>query len=204
MRLHVVLATGAVGLAIAALWLTIARRSPEPVRPAAMAAEDPVAVLQREVAALKQQVARQAVAPAPVAAPRVDAAANAPAVTDPRVKRPPEGYRPAEIAEMLESHYAGELTDPAWSDKLQGDLKAALADHGGTTVSSTQCTTSLCKVGVVHETAAAQRELASRVVALPAFAAGVFFRYEDGAEPPRTVLYVMRKGHDIREAMAAR
>jgi hypothetical protein len=123
---------------------------------------------------------------------------------DPASKPANANVQPSDIAEMLESHRTSELLDRAWSDKLHAELGAALSLHTGTTISSTECAASLCRVTLQHETVAAQNELASNVAALPGLSAGAFYHYESDQEPPRTVLYVVREGHDIREMLVAR
>lgn len=169
-----------------------AAREPDPV--------DRLRALQRDVDALKQSVQR----PRIVVAPARDAPPEGSAgETHASEARPPEPISPVEIPEMLEVHHAREAVDRAWTDKLRTELDAALGTGHTSTVAAVLCAASLCKISFVHETAGAQRELASTIASLAGFSAGVFYRYEEGAEPPRTVLYVVREGHDIRDLLAA-
>ena len=205
MKLHraAILATGVAGAVAAAIWLTgetgdPAARDAAGPRGRASPASDPIRTLEREVDALRARVDRPRVT-ATAADERPAGGAASPGESPPR---PARVYEPAEIAAMLDVYHASEPPDPRWTD----DLRAALAGVGGgpgTTVTSVQCSRSLCKAAVVHDTAASQRDLASRLVGLPAIAGGVLFDYEDGADPPRTTLYIAREGHSFRDMIAA-
>jgi hypothetical protein len=206
MRPHraVFLGAAVIGVAIFAIAMTPGKnaRTPARVGAKALTTTDPIAALQREVDLLKDRVNRPQAVLVRSGQTRKDAAIVSPASdAAPKSTRPID---PAEVAEMLEAHYTSELADPVWSDKVRAELSAALGvQHSGTTMSSVQCTTSLCKVAVLHETIDVQKDLANRVAGLPVLSAGVFYRYDDSARPPRTVLYVVREGRDIRGLLAA-
>jgi hypothetical protein len=168
------------------------------------AVSEPIAALQREIELLKLIARRPQAVPAPSGSTRAQdtpAASPAPGPTP----EPARALQPVEVAERLEDHFMGEPADRVWSDQVRSELQAALsAQPTGTRMTSAECATSLCKVTLLHETTHAQRELASTVASLPALGAGVFYHYEQHTEPPRTVLYVVREGHDIREMVAVR
>lgn len=206
MRLYraVPVSMGIIGVAVIAISVTA---GPPPQAPPATtrtsAATDPVSALQREVDLLKEQVRRpQVVVSPPGAAQGSDVKSASP---EPESAPPPvSDIDPVRVAALLDVHHAREPADRVWSDALRADLSAVLdARHAGTRVSATACATSLCKVTVVHETLAAQQELASTIASLPALSAGVFYSYQNTESPPRTVLYVVREGHDISEMFAA-
>jgi len=169
---------------------------------ATAATAESVAALQREVEALKKEVKRPhaTVIPGPT---QDSGAASASPDHDP-APHPVKAVEPAQITAMLEAHHASEPVDRASSDELNAGLSAALDAHrDGTTVSEARCAVSLCKVTLVHDSHDAQMQLAAKVAGLPALRAGVFYSYQDTEKPPRTVLYVVREGHDISEMIAA-
>lgn len=173
----------------------------EPARTAhpGPASADPVAALRRDVELLQHRLEQPRPLLHPVADVR-DAATGSPSA-DSAVE--PSAIDAVEIAHRLEASHTSEPPDRASSDKLEAALGAALAGRSsGTVVSSARCTASLCKVTLVHETVDAQRDLASHVASLPALRDGAFYSYED-SEPPRTVLYVVRPGHTIRDLLVA-
>jgi hypothetical protein len=165
---------------------------------------DPIATLQREVDALKDKIQRpQVVLRSADKTPEEETTIASP-VPDPASKPTNANVQASDVAEMLESHRTSEPLDRTWSDKLHAELGAALSLHAGTTISATECAASLCRVTLLHETVHAQNELAFNMAALPGLSAGVFYHYETDQEPPRTVLYVVREGHDMRDMLVAR
>jgi hypothetical protein len=207
-RLHraIFLGAGIIGAGIVAISVTIkhTRREPAGVAARLSVTPDPIATLQREVDALKEKIQRpQVVLRSADKAPEEKTTIASP-LPDPASKPTNANDQASEIAEMLESHHTSEPLDRAWSDKLHAELGAAVSLHPGTTISSTECAASLCRVTLLHETVQAQNELAFNVAALPGLSAGVFYHYESDQEPPRTVLYVVREGHDMREMLVAR
>jgi hypothetical protein len=208
MRLHlaVLVAAGVAGAAIAAISATDEPMPPQPaiVRFTSVPAADSLTSLRQEVELLKEKVERPRTAVVTADEVGDEAPTIAPAASDAVTTPSKAGASATETAEILEAQYASEPFERAWSEKLYAELQTALAAQDTrSTVSSAQCTTSLCKVSVLHETVDAQRELASNVVSLPALSTGVFYHYEAGTTLPRTVLYVVREGHDIRELLAA-
>jgi hypothetical protein len=213
MRLYRAVPLGVgIGVAIVAIVVVVEHRPREaPAGARSLAKNDPIAVLQRDVELLKGKIAQPRIVLVPSEKSRAEQAAPAPPADD---TRSPAGdavspqaspsEQAAATARILEAHYTSEPIDQAWSDNLRAELDGVLGPHTGTTMSSTRCAASLCKVSLVHETAQVQNELASHIASLPGLSAGVYYHYEDGAEPPRTVLYVVRDGHDLTHAMAAR
>ena len=165
---------------------------------------DPITALQREIDRLKAKIEHPPIAQRSPEPPREAGGTAAPAAPGPTSQLSSD-YQPADVAQILEAHYSSERGDQTWSDRVNAELSVALgAQRTGTTLSSTRCAASLCKVTLLHDNAAAQVELASHVATLPALSAGVFYHYEDDADPPRTVLYIVREGHDFQEMLAAR
>lgn len=178
-------------------------RPPERGSATAAAASDPVVALQREVGLLKQLVMRPRVMSVP-STPTQDSNATGESRDLDMAPQPVKAIEPGQVVAMLEAHFAGESADRAWSDTLRRELSHVLdVSQTRTTVSAVECATSLCKVTLIHENLEAQRELGPTIASLPVLSAGVFYSYLDNEKPPRTVLYVMREGHDISEMLAA-
>jgi hypothetical protein len=103
-----------------------------------------------------------------------------------------------QVTEALERKYATEPVDRSWGNKQTDDIRNAIGETvPGTRLASVQCASSLCKVVLQHDTAAAQHDVASHLGGLPAMRAGIFYRYDEDPNQPRTTLYVLREGFDL-------
>jgi hypothetical protein len=203
-RRVILLGVALIGVAVIAVSATgdeAPRRPPHGT--ARTATADPVAALQRDVDLLKQQVRQPHVTLVPAGSAQASVGAGEPSQLDaaPQARK---ALDPAQVAAMLEAHHGNEPEDRAWTDTLRTELSTVLnGSQTRTIVSAVQCATSLCKVTLSHASLDGQRALASTVAGIPALRAGVFYSYRDGEDPPRTVLYVVREGHDVSEMLAA-
>jgi hypothetical protein len=204
LRWTVLLCVGLIGVVI----LLISATSEPSGRPAerdiatVAAVDDSVVVLQREVAFLKQRMMRSR-----------EMSTSTKVTQDPNttvesrdmdtVRQPVKTLELRQVAAMLEAHFTGDSADPAWSYTLRRELSDAVdLRQMRTTLSAVECATSLCKIILVHENLKAQTEFAPTIASVPALSSGVFYTYLNNENPPRTVLYVMREGHDIGEILA--
>lgn len=181
--------------------------------PAAVPADTRGEELQRQLEALRrdvskleqQQLQRPAPAPAPpVEAPRPPAAPGGPVHEDEAVKLFPSSSpgelarRSRELVTQLASHLEERLeTEPLdrdWSSEQLARMEDAIRGLGRTQVLQATCGSTLCRVVVGHETPEDQQQFTLDVGPLEPFRAGVFFQPDAQARPPRTTLYVLRKG----------
>ena len=162
------------------------------------APSDEIVALRRDVALLKARSTSPTpgLLMVPVGEkPKEEAPAAAP---DPAVARAKTEEQVTQVTEALEHKYATEPVDRSWGDKQTDDIRNAIGESvPGTRLASVQCASSLCKVVLQHETAAAQHEIASHLGGLPAMRAGVFYHYDEDPNQPRTTLYVLREGFDL-------
>jgi hypothetical protein len=122
------------------------------------------------------------------------------APTSPEAQKAAAQEQERKVAATLEDKLASETVDPVWSRKRSQDLRNAVGTQDPrSVVSSVACASTLCKLVLNHDTLAAQREIAAKLVELEPFHAGVVFSYDKAATPPKTTLYVMREQHDFGE-----
>jgi len=119
-----------------------------------------------------------------------------------RVSDAPAVLEPAHVAAQLEARARAASLDPGATEALRRELARALSSQPHTTLAEVACSAALCRVAMVHDDLDAQRELAPAVAGLPALGAGAFYDYVEDAAPPRTILYVVAEGQDIRELLA--
>jgi hypothetical protein len=101
------------------------------------------------------------------------------------------------MMETLEHRHDSEPVDPSWSEKQSAEIRSQVGkDIPGTTLSTTSCASSLCRVVLLHETTDAQMAASRKLATLPVMAPGVFYDYHTDTLPPQTVLYVLRAGTD--------
>jgi len=132
-------------LGVAALVIVIGRdylrKSPEISQLSAS-----LAAIEHEPASVVRVIEHEVpVAPAPAMAPAAEPTA-----------KPPEPSRPSstknertmeQVHERVETIYVDEAVDPAWSTRLDADLRSAAASLGaGDNVKSLDCRTTMCRI----------------------------------------------------------
>ncbi len=163
--------------------------------------------LERDVSTLEKQLRqRPALAPSlPLEVSRPPAAPGGPgheaeAVT-PSLPRSPEELAQrsqglvTELASHLDERLETEPLDRDWSSEQLRRMEDAIRGLGRTQLLQATCGSTLCRVVVDHESTEDQQQFALDAGPLEPFHAGVFFQPDAQARPPRTTLYVLRKGH---------
>lgn len=121
---------------------------------------------------------------------------------DPAVEEEKLREQARATAQALDARYASEGVDAEWSRKTVRALAESIAAQDARAhLARVECATTLCRVVVDHDSAQAQSDLAAAVSGLDAFRSGVIFDYAEDAAAPRTTMYVLREGTDLRAAL---
>jgi hypothetical protein len=103
--------------------------------------------------------------------------------------------RHQQMLDELAARIAGEPRDSAWSSKTELLLGRAFspATTPGTILTSSVCRATVCRVTVLHDNLALQRQLGRTIATEEPFASAgaVYFSYKH-VSPPTTTLYVLR------------
>jgi hypothetical protein len=189
-----------VSTAAALSWRRFAA-SPSPARSGARA---DISAIERRLAELETRPSHERVVyvhgsaqPPAQAAPHSDAS-------------PPEAPAPVDEARMmlekqtaatalLDARFVNETPDPAFSREATQAARQGVEDRPGSRVATVECVSSLCKVVITHDSLEEQRGIGTKVESVPLFGEGTYFSYERDVVPPRTTLYVVRRGHSFQE-----
>ena len=200
------IATGVAALALAA-WLLSphGERGRKGLAAAPTAQHDgtdeQIAVMRHDIASLKRElVARRSDASPPAATADAPEAANGRGRTSDSPARPPRRSM-EEIAHGLDQHLGHEGKDPAWSAKAETAIAAAFHEDAlkGSSMLRADCHTTVCRVEVSHDDAAAQRDFLGSVRLVPPFNQEGFARRVDdpATGTSKTVVYVAREGYAL-------
>jgi hypothetical protein len=106
--------------------------------------------------------------------------------------------RRREIVTGLERAMSVDGYDRAAGRDLAGALTALLAARAPETrLLSADCAQAACRLVLEHSRPEAQFELAQVLTDKEPFTLGTLFDYDSQASPPRTRVYVARKGHEL-------
>jgi len=125
-----------------------------------------------------------AVAPAPLASS-----------AEPETVLVDERHAAALRSQALDSLFAGERRDRAWSAEMERSIDAVFAGRGvaGTALVSAECASTLCRLKVRHDDEPARRDFAAQIAEKAPFAGGVHYLYSPD-DVHDTTLYVSRRG----------
>jgi hypothetical protein len=102
----------------------------------------------------------------------------------------------AGIASEIKARFASEPVDGEWSLGMTREIRLTLGTPaGGTALEEAQCASSLCRVVLAHQSAAAQRDIIAFVKPLEKLQTAIFFDYTTEPNHWETTLYVLREGH---------
>jgi hypothetical protein len=200
--------------AIAATLIAVSWRAPGSLTPGGKGvptagragADVDLATLAREIDALKAKArAPQVLVVAKPTEQAQPSAGDQAAAADPEVRLAQAKEQQRQAASTLDKKHASEQVDQVWSEKQSRGIRDAVASKDPrTVVAAVNCASSLCKIVLNHDSEDAQRQVANNLGELEPFRAGVFYSYDESANPRRTTLYVLREGHDFRETFAGR
>jgi hypothetical protein len=162
--------------------------------------------LKQEVAALRDRPATQRTVLQYVptqAAPIESAAAPAPAPETDEQKMARLEQRAQAVAESFDRRLLTEPRDVAWGNEAVTQATESLAKVPGATVLSSTCASTVCRVELSQQSNDEQRALGSSISNSPPFDQGTLYRYDYDSVPPKTTLYVIRRGHDLTELAGA-
>ena len=192
-----VLVTAAAGISVTLFSWRARDPRPASTQPATQAGEvaSELTGLRREVDLLKaksKQPKVVLVAPSGRAeAPRESAPSS------PEAQKAVAQEQERKVAATLEDKLASETVDPVWSRKRSQDLRDAVGTQDPrSVVSSVACASTLCKLVLNHDTVAAQREIATKLVEARAVPRGSRPQLRQGRHPA--------EDHPLRAARATR
>jgi len=166
------------------------------------AGSNELASLRAELAALKARQQPGAQAPAaPRAAQQADGAPTFPVGIKERVKY--EREKNAEIADRVGTKLDGliraEAIDRSWSQEATESIEHIFSAIPNSHIEQTDCRAHLCRIVIEHDSSEEQESFGRKIVGAGPFDQDTFFRYDWGASPPKTIVYVSREGSHLTE-----
>jgi hypothetical protein len=110
-----------------------------------------------------------------------------------------ERVREKERQQFYAATFEQEPRDRAWGNQMESRVTSAVsaAAFPGTHVESVDCRSTLCKVVLSHDDAAAEQAVGSFPMAVPEFAEGTLSASNDAKGRLLTVGYFARSGHKL-------
>lgn len=207
MRTKIIAASVVCAAALVGLAARYGGSSPPPAAAAqgekTKAPSDPQSTLEDRIAALERGRTSACSGVAPTAAPTATARAEDDKGGDGQDQKPAPKSREEwkrDVVAGYSTFHAGERVDPSWS----GGAARSVADTfrkaslEGSSLASTDCRSTMCKLEIEHESPSAQLYFMQHIPADPPFdTAGFYHRVEAEDGSFRTVLYVARDGYPL-------
>jgi hypothetical protein len=107
-----------------------------------------------------------------------------------------------EMAARLSRVLAREPAEVAFRDRVADQVKDAVKDVAGTWLEPVECGGSLCRVILRNPDTAAHAQIATQIAGRSPDDAEVLYQRDLEATPPKTTLYVIRKGHTLHDLLS--